>query len=126
MNRRDLFRGIVGVGAGLVLPPTVADAAEEVGKRYWSLGAVPRADQVIDMWDQDFIQTMPHRYGPPMPPPMQYVIRCGWFPVDASGVDHARRVQVGDPLTFYDNQVWVDYVVTEKVPGGVRVARSDV
>lgn len=58
MNRRDLFRGVFGASMALVLPPSVADAAEEVGKRYWSLGGMPGRDpRIIAMWDQDFIVT---------------------------------------------------------------------
>lgn len=41
MNRRELFRGLAGVAGALILPPSVADAAEEVGRRWWALGAIP-------------------------------------------------------------------------------------
>ncbi len=41
MNRRDLFRGLAGVAGGLILPPSVADAAESVERRFWALGGMP-------------------------------------------------------------------------------------
>lgn len=56
MNRRDLLRGVLGVAGGLVLPPSVADVAAEVERRYWALGQMPGRDSlIIDMWEQDFI-----------------------------------------------------------------------
>lgn len=48
MNRRSLLQGIAGVVGGLLLPPSVADAAEEVERRYWALGAMP-GQQTFDI-----------------------------------------------------------------------------
>lgn len=36
MDRRTLLKGIVGAGAALVLPPTLAENAESA-RRYWAL-----------------------------------------------------------------------------------------
>lgn len=35
MNRRNLFKGLAAVGAGLILPPTLAENAE-AGRRFWA------------------------------------------------------------------------------------------
>ena len=58
MSRRTLLRGLVGASAALILPPSVVDAADEVSRRWWALGEMPGRDpRIIDMWEQDFIQT---------------------------------------------------------------------
>lgn len=68
MNRRALLKGIACVAGGLVLPASVGEVAAEVERRWWSLGAVPgREPRIVDVWEQDFIQTMPHKYGPSTP-----------------------------------------------------------
>jgi len=36
MNRRDLLKGLAGIGAGIILPPTLAENAE-AARRYWAL-----------------------------------------------------------------------------------------
>jgi hypothetical protein len=41
MNRRSLLKGFAAGVAGLMVPVGVAEAAEEVSRRYWSLGAMP-------------------------------------------------------------------------------------
>lgn len=41
MNRRSFLKGFAGaLGAAIILPPTVEDAAE-VGRRIWALGGIP-------------------------------------------------------------------------------------
>lgn len=37
IDRRALLRGVAGLAAGLILPPTLADNAGAVERRYWSL-----------------------------------------------------------------------------------------
>lgn len=59
MNRRTLLAGFVAGAAGLILPGGVSENAE-TARRWWSLGAVPGRDpRIIDMWEQDFIQSPP-------------------------------------------------------------------
>lgn len=41
MNRRRLLQGVVAGAAGLLLPPSVGEAAAAVERRYWALGAMP-------------------------------------------------------------------------------------
>jgi hypothetical protein len=44
MNRRAFLKGLAGaVGAAIILPPTIADAAEE-GRRIWALGGIPQRE----------------------------------------------------------------------------------
>ena len=40
MNRRDLFKGVAGLAAGLLLPSTLQENAAEA-RRYWALGPMP-------------------------------------------------------------------------------------
>ncbi len=46
MNRRDLFKGLIGVTAGLILPPTLEENAE-AGRRIWALGGIPEEPQSL-------------------------------------------------------------------------------
>lgn len=48
MNRRSFLKGFAGaLGATIILPPTVEDAAE-MGRRIWALGGVPGRDKTLD------------------------------------------------------------------------------
>ena len=40
VNRRTLLQGIAALGAGLILPPTLAENVQ-ASRRYWALGAMP-------------------------------------------------------------------------------------
>lgn len=57
MNRRSLLKGFAAGVAGLMVPVTVAEAAEEVSRKYWSLGAVPGDDWHgdIERWRSDLL-----------------------------------------------------------------------
>jgi hypothetical protein len=37
MDRRSLLKGVAALGAGLLLPPTLAENVEAVTRRYWAL-----------------------------------------------------------------------------------------
>jgi hypothetical protein len=37
MDRRTLLKGVAALGAGLVLPPSLAENVEAVTRRYWAL-----------------------------------------------------------------------------------------
>jgi hypothetical protein len=39
MDRRTLLKGVAALGAGLLLPPTLAENVEAVTRRYWALDA---------------------------------------------------------------------------------------
>jgi hypothetical protein len=39
MDRRTLLKGVAVLGAGLLLPPTLAENVEAVTRRYWALDA---------------------------------------------------------------------------------------
>lgn len=40
LTRRQLLAGVAGLAGGLILPPTLAENAEEA-RRWWALGGVP-------------------------------------------------------------------------------------
>jgi hypothetical protein len=53
MDRRSLLKGVAALGAGLLLPPSLAENVEAVTRRYWALDStmvpgswleIPRGD----------------------------------------------------------------------------------
>jgi hypothetical protein len=47
MDRRTLLKGVAALGAGLLLPPTLAENVEAATRRYWALGGIPGPRDVI-------------------------------------------------------------------------------
>jgi hypothetical protein len=46
MDRRSLLKGVAALGAGLILPPSLAENVEAT-RRYWALGGIPEARHTI-------------------------------------------------------------------------------
>ena len=66
MNRRALLQGLLGASAALILPPSVAEGAE-AGRRWWSLGSVPKVDTGYLETGWFDMGMPPALYPPPMP-----------------------------------------------------------
>lgn len=74
MNRRNLFKGLAGVAAGLILPPTLEENVE-AGKRFWALGGIPEERPSL----QDYLKMRPFdmSFMAPMETPMLKLIKPG-------------------------------------------------
>ena len=106
MNRRQLLKGIAALGAGLILPPTLAENTETV-RRYWALGAIPAP---IPEWNFEWNCVM---RGP------EHLGLCGWQAA-------AWRERLDLPLATWEghsfprrDQVWTPIVRRYELPGGV-------
>lgn len=63
MNRRNLFKGVIGTASALILPATLEENAE-AGKRIWALGGIP--EELPAGWEPRFNALMMRRYDPDM------------------------------------------------------------
>lgn len=86
MNRRNLFKGLIGVTAGLILPPSLAENAE-AGKRIWALGGIPEERPSL----RDYLKMRPYDFDmsfmDPVETPMLKLINPG-SAIDVDQVIH--------------------------------------